>query len=240
MTSIVPKVPWSVKEKMRKRDEEKKRLEDFEGMKARAQAQRVPVPVLSPRSPVPITLKFQDSSLEKIFDSLAVASEYQEAAAADPVFALRLNNQSPRAQFLDPGAHTITLDAPATVPALDGFQTINSTAHYALTFERVKDITVVDGKHLNRLGQDFCKTHQVLPLRMAGSRLMLGVVKPDNLMIVDEVRHKLSLPIKPVVICRRDIAAILDGMKEEEEVPVEWIAAGSLDQALKFYASPSS
>ncbi len=60
-----------VREKIRKRDEEKRRLADFEGMKSRAQAQRVPVPVLSPRSPVPITLKFQDSSLEKIFDSLA-------------------------------------------------------------------------------------------------------------------------------------------------------------------------
>ncbi len=60
-----------VREKIRKRDDEKKRLADFEVMKARAQAQRVPVPVLSPRSPVPITLKFQDSSLEKIFDSLA-------------------------------------------------------------------------------------------------------------------------------------------------------------------------
>jgi hypothetical protein len=41
--------------------------------------------------------------------------------------------------FLDPGPHTIALDAPATVPALDGFQTIGSTAHYALTFERVNE-----------------------------------------------------------------------------------------------------
>jgi general secretion pathway protein D len=59
------------KEKIRKREDEKKRMADFEAMKTRVQAQRAPVPVLSPRSPVPITLKFQDSSLEKIFDSLA-------------------------------------------------------------------------------------------------------------------------------------------------------------------------
>ena len=39
-------------------------------MKARAQAARVPVPVLSPRSPVPITLKFPDQSLQKILESL--------------------------------------------------------------------------------------------------------------------------------------------------------------------------
>jgi hypothetical protein len=50
-----------------------------------------------------------------------------------------VTTSAPRAQFLDPGAHTIALDAPATVPALDGFQTIGSTAHYALTFERVNE-----------------------------------------------------------------------------------------------------
>ena len=60
-----------VRDRIRKRDEEKRRMADFESMKSRAQAQRVPVAVLSPRSPVPITLKFQDSSIEKIFDSLA-------------------------------------------------------------------------------------------------------------------------------------------------------------------------
>jgi hypothetical protein len=52
----------------------------------------------------------------------------------DPV-----TTSAPRARFLDPGAHTIALDAPATVPALDGFQSIDSTAHYALTFERVNE-----------------------------------------------------------------------------------------------------
>jgi general secretion pathway protein D len=39
-------------------------------MKARAQATRVPVPVLSPRSPVPISLKFADQGLQKILESL--------------------------------------------------------------------------------------------------------------------------------------------------------------------------
>jgi hypothetical protein len=44
-----------------------------------------------------------------------------------------------RDQFLEPGAHTIALDAPATVPALAGPATISSTAHYALTFQRVNE-----------------------------------------------------------------------------------------------------
>jgi general secretion pathway protein D len=60
-----------VREKIRERLEEQRRLDDYDEMKAQAAARRVPLPVLSPRSPVPITLKFQDASLQKIFDSLA-------------------------------------------------------------------------------------------------------------------------------------------------------------------------
>jgi general secretion pathway protein D len=60
-----------VREEILKRQQEMRELDAYDEMKARAAAARVPVPVLSPRSPVPITLKFQDASLQKIFDSLA-------------------------------------------------------------------------------------------------------------------------------------------------------------------------
>jgi general secretion pathway protein D len=59
-----------VQAKLRKRQEDKDRLAQFGAMKARADATRVPVPVLSPRSPVPITLKFSEQSLQKILESL--------------------------------------------------------------------------------------------------------------------------------------------------------------------------
>lgn len=59
-----------VRERIRKRDEDKQLRTDLEAMKARAQATRVPVAVLSPRSTSPITLKFTDQSLQKIFDAL--------------------------------------------------------------------------------------------------------------------------------------------------------------------------
>jgi hypothetical protein len=50
-----------------------------------------------------------------------------------------ITTQVPRNVFLDPGTHTIAVDAPATVPALGGIGTINSTAHYAVTFKRVNE-----------------------------------------------------------------------------------------------------
>jgi len=45
----------------------------------------------------------------------------------------------PRNLFLDPGTHSIAVDAPATAAALGGIGTINSTAHYELTFKRVNE-----------------------------------------------------------------------------------------------------
>jgi len=57
--------------RIRKRQEDEQERAQFEQTKARAQAvARVPLPVLSPRSPVPITMKFEDASLQKIFESL--------------------------------------------------------------------------------------------------------------------------------------------------------------------------
>jgi general secretion pathway protein D len=60
-----------VRGRIRKQEAEQRERAEFDQMKARAQAvERVPVAVLSPRSPVPITMRFEDGSLQKIFESL--------------------------------------------------------------------------------------------------------------------------------------------------------------------------
>jgi general secretion pathway protein D len=59
-----------VRDKIRKRDEERQHRAEYDAMKARAQAIRVPVAVLSPRSPVPVVIKYSEASLEKILESL--------------------------------------------------------------------------------------------------------------------------------------------------------------------------
>jgi general secretion pathway protein D len=60
-----------VRERIERREEERQRQSQFDAMKTRAQAAPLPVPVLSPRSTAPITLKFTDTSLEKIFETLS-------------------------------------------------------------------------------------------------------------------------------------------------------------------------
>src|SRR5262249_52116875 len=59
----------AVRDKIRAREEEKERLAHYQALKARARAQARP-PVISGRSAVPLTLKFTDTSLEKIFESM--------------------------------------------------------------------------------------------------------------------------------------------------------------------------
>lgn len=102
-----------------------------------------------------------------------------------------------------------------------------------MAFERVEPDQVEAHRHVERLGIDFCANHGILPLRQAGSRLLVGVTHPDNILMIDEVRHKLGMSIKPVVVCRNDIATYIERYKEEhsqsEELGVDEII-GDIDE----------
>lgn len=58
-----------VRAKLREREAAKQQLAEFEAARQRARSQ-LPVPVLSPRSPVPISINFSDQSLEKVFETI--------------------------------------------------------------------------------------------------------------------------------------------------------------------------
>lgn len=86
-----------------------------------------------------------------------------------------------------------------------------------LPFERVEVGGIEGNKYINRLGLKYCEDHDVLPLRFAGSRVVVGVVYVDDLILLDELRHKLNHSVKPVVVTRGDITAALDSIRGEEE-----------------------
>lgn len=68
-----------------------------------------------------------------------------------------------------------------------------------------------DGKLLQRLSVDFCKEHQCVPLRIDGSRPVVGFVRPENVFLADEIARKLGVhSIKPVVVTAYDVAGALD------------------------------
>jgi len=86
-----------------------------------------------------------------------------------------------------------------------------------MDFERAKSADDIDMRFVTRLTAEFCKNNGVLPLRQAGNRVIVGVVDPDNLLIVDEIRHKLGMPVKPVVICPQELESLLRSMESHTD-----------------------
>ena len=98
-------------------------------------------------------------------------------------------------------------------------------------FERI-DPRKLDGtKWINRLGLPYCEEHGLLPLRQAGPRLVVGFTDVDSLTHLDEVRHKLGVSIKPVVVTATDVAAAVANLREGADdedagVAMEEVLAG--------------
>ncbi len=68
-----------------------------------------------------------------------------------------------------------------------------------------------DGKLLQRLTPEFCQAHQVLPLRTTGTRVVIGVVAPDDVFMIDEVSSRLHVSsVKLVMVTPGDIRAALE------------------------------
>ena len=85
-----------------------------------------------------------------------------------------------------------------------------------VAFERVSPDRLDAAKQINRLGIDYCKEHGILPLRVAGSRLVVGMVHVDDLVLLDELRHRTGMSIKPVVVTRADIESVAEALKADE------------------------
>ncbi len=90
-----------------------------------------------------------------------------------------------------------------------------------------------DGAMLQRLTGEYCRDHLVLPLRTEGQRAVVGVVRPDDVFLFDELREKLGVVgIKIVVVTGFDIRGALEvaGMGEHEEEPEDVDLNEILDQ----------
>jgi type IV pilus assembly protein PilB len=89
-------------------------------------------------------------------------------------------------------------------------------------FERVDLDKALDGGFdgilLQRLTPEFCKLHLVLPLRMEGQRAVVGVTRPDDVAILDELKARLSVPgIKLVLVTAFDVRGALEVVTGSEE-----------------------
>lgn len=84
-----------------------------------------------------------------------------------------------------------------------------------LPFERIDLVRGLDGGFdgtlLQRITAEFCKKHMILPLRSEGSRVVVGVVRPSDVFIVDELKRRLGCAaIKLVVVTSFEIRGALE------------------------------
>jgi type IV pilus assembly protein PilB len=68
-----------------------------------------------------------------------------------------------------------------------------------------------DGKLIQRLTPAFCKKHLVIPLRVEGSRVIVGATQADNVFLLDEVRAALgTASVKLVLVPAFDVKGALE------------------------------
>jgi type IV pilus assembly protein PilB len=83
-----------------------------------------------------------------------------------------------------------------------------------------------DGKLLQRLTPDFCKSNNVLPLRTEGSRAVVGATRPDDVFLLDEIRQRLAVQsVKLVLVTSFDVRGALEivGQGQAEQVDLSEI-----------------
>ncbi len=79
-----------------------------------------------------------------------------------------------------------------------------------------------DGKLLQRLGADFCKQHLVVPLRTDGTRAVVGVTRPDDVFLLDDIRQRLGVPaVKLVLVTAYDVRGALEIVGESTAEDVD-------------------
>ena len=68
-----------------------------------------------------------------------------------------------------------------------------------------------DGRMLQRLGGEFCKQRLVVPLRMEGTRVVIGATRADDVFLLDEVRSRLGVhSVKLVIVTAFEVRAALE------------------------------
>ncbi|MFI4861761.1 MAG: GspE/PulE family protein [Phycisphaerales bacterium JB063] len=99
-----------------------------------------------------------------------------------------------------------------------------------MKFERVTYEQIESVKQLEMLGDDYCLQHGVVPIRPKGSRLVVGLVHTDDLIVIDAIQAKLGHTVKVVVVTPSDVAAVIERHREDssgtDEMAVNEIIAG--------------
>jgi type IV pilus assembly protein PilB len=70
----------------------------------------------------------------------------------------------------------------------------------------------MDKAAFEMLNTDYIRKHLVLPIRFEGERLVVGVVDPNNVFLMDELRRKTKRDLRTVVTTGADITRVVEQM----------------------------
>jgi type IV pilus assembly protein PilB len=74
----------------------------------------------------------------------------------------------------------------------------------------VPEKSAIDAKAFELLPPDYIRKQAVLPIRLEGNAVVVGVADPTNVFLLDEVRRKLKREIKPVVTPASEINRLVE------------------------------
>lgn len=177
----------------------------------------------NPFMPVPIALAGDRISFtqQKLSEELLAANALSGEQMSS---AVQVISRSPGRRFMD-----VVLDNASDQKAV---QTVVARCA-AMNHEAIDLDKIQSHKQLDKLGADYCLKNGIIPIRPFGSRLLLGVVHADDLVIIDEVQAKLGQAVKPILITPQDLAKTIDAYREgnssNEEIAVDEII-GDIDE----------
>ena len=70
----------------------------------------------------------------------------------------------------------------------------------------------VEKRAFELLPQDYMKKHQMLPMKVEGKALVLGMADPANVFLIDEVKRKTKRDVKVVLVTPADISRTIEVM----------------------------
>jgi len=169
-------------------------------------------PVSAPRPDALRAIYEAEDTGEQASRDLGEMLEAAGACTAQQLSAARtVHKQTPGASLAD-----ILIDMEADQEAV---QRVVADQHrlafHKLDLENPDD--AVDGGLIQRLTPAFCKKNRLLPIRKDGGRLVLGVIRPDDVFLLDDVRRRVgATATKLVIITPADLRGILEHYGEAE------------------------
>ena len=99
-----------------------------------------------------------------------------------------------------------------TMNAASEAQILSALAETLGMAYEVPEKSRIEEEAFNSLPLDYIRKNQVLPMRLEGKVLVIGMADPANVFLLDEIRRKTKRDLKAVAVCSADIGRIVEAL----------------------------